>query len=242
MSTKKIIGSLEDYFQDGIVSDTMLAIHHYVIQRTIGENYIALKNAPNKNLNKLFGQLQASSSDLAIIHLSKVFDKKNKHHLVRSIEELLDYNFQITSYFPLVTNDYIEFSLIKSKLGIEYLPIKFDNPNELAKFFKDIFNSLSIKRKSDDVKFIRNKFLAHNEHEVEFNHLNNFWEDFLYLIDFLKIFISLFGVTILSASYFQFQDFKQGSLHYSIISDLYWLVEEIQKEIGEENFKFWWNE
>lgn len=239
---KKAIENLEEFFQDGIVSDLMHAIRHYVIWRTIGENYLEIQKIKNKNLDKILGQLQSSSHDLAVLHLAKIFDNKDRFYLVRSINELLDYNFQNTSYFPLHTKDYIEFSLISSRLSINDIPRKFENPIELAGYFKIIFNSVRIKSKVEDSKFIRNKFLAHNEHDVDFSHLNNYWEDFLFLIDFLKIFVSLFGVTILSSDYFQFQDFKEGSLHYSIISDLYWLIEEIQKEIGENNFKTWWND
>jgi hypothetical protein len=56
----------------------------------------------------------------------------------------------------------------------------------------------------------------------------------------LKLFVSLFGVTVLGSHYFQFEDLKEGSFHYSVIHQVYWLVEEIEKLIGKENFNYWW--
>jgi hypothetical protein len=240
MKRKIDIDELETFFQDGIVNDLMYATRHYIIWRTIGENFSRLKSISNKNKDNLFGHIQSSDQDLAVLSLAKIFDSKDRRHTVRSINEFLDIEFKPTSYFPLDTKDYIEFSLLRSRLNIIDFPLQFETPVQLALFFKGIFNNELIINKIKKIQYVRNKFLAHNEHNVEFQKLDSFWSDFLDLLDFLKLFVSLFGVTVLGSHYFQFEDFKEGSFHYSVIHQVYWLVEEIEKLIGKENFNYWW--
>lgn len=96
------------------------------------------------------------------------------------------------------------------------------------------------RQKINGLKKVRDKSIAHNEHAVDFDDLQTFWADYLDLIRLVKLFISLFGCTILNNSYNQFEDFEKNSIHFSIIIGLNWLVEEIETEIGKEKFRNWW--
>jgi hypothetical protein len=231
---------LKDFFQEGIVGDLMVATRHYLIFRTIGENYAELIKSSNKNHDKIFGELQSSSADLAVLSLAKIFDARHGKYIVRSINELLSIDFTKNPYFPLYSKDYIEFSIFKSRLKIKGSPDVFENPVDLALYFKNIFLQRELVDKINKVKYLRDKFLAHNEHNAGYSHLEDFWTDFSYLIDLMKVFVSLFGVTIISSHYFQFEEFKEGSIHYSIIHQNYWLVEELEEIIGKEKFNYWW--
>lgn len=230
------------FFQDGIVNDLMFALRHYFIWRTIGEHTLEIEKLSDKKKISLFYQLQSSSQELAVLNLAKIFDKEYKHFKTRSIYGLLSLQFQKSSYFPVETEAYNEFFYLHSYFGIDEIPLKFDEPAELIEYLVRICFCPPIYQKVKNLKYVRDKFIAHNEHEVKIDGLDFFWDDFLILTNYIKILVSLFGSTILNTTYFQFEFNKTTPIHYSVVHDLYWLVEEIENEIGKKNVKYWWND
>ena len=241
MKKEKIMNKEEmlNFFQEGIVNDLMFATRHYFIYRTVGENYLALKKYSNKNMDSLFGQLQSSSADLAVLSLAKIYDANN-YYPVRSISGFLSNEMDSTQYYPFLSKDFSEFTILKDRFNIKSIPQNFELPKNLSKFFKEILSKEPFAKKIKNLKFVRNKYIAHNQNGVNFNYLNNFWEDFLDLIDFVKRFISLFGLTVFGTEFISFKVSDDEPIHFSITMELYWLVEEIEKAIGTDNFNYWW--
>ncbi|UCS92312.1 hypothetical protein KZP23_16610 [Echinicola marina] len=101
-------------------------------------------------------------------------------------------------------------------------------------------NNKEIRRKIDDLKIIRDKYIAHNEHLSHTYDLNNFWDDVVLLQDIASLILRLIGRYCLSGEYFQFEKNIPYSIHYSIITECYWLVTLIEKVIGKNKIINWW--
>lgn len=134
MKSKMDKEEIINFFQGGIVTDLMYATRHYFIWRTIGENHSAIKDVANKNFDSLFGELQASSKELAILSLAKIFDSHNAKYPVRSIHGFLDNDFEATPYFPMFTDDYKEFSILRNNFDVQFIPVEIKHPNDLSHF------------------------------------------------------------------------------------------------------------
>lgn len=233
---------LKDFFQDGIVTDLMYAIRHYFIWRTIGENFNEISKVEIRSFNKLMGEIQSSSHDLAIIRLSKIYDNNSNRYQIRSFFEILNLDLSNSRNFPLYTNFYKEFTQINELFPNIVLPEKLNSTVEFFEFFKSIINEDFFRNKVNNIKFIRDKTIAHNEHNVSkygFKGLK-FWDDYSIILDFTKSFIYLFGMTFLGSHYFQFSYERKNEIHYSILMDMYWLVEEIESKVGKDQFVQWW--
>lgn len=233
---------LKEFFEEGIVTDLMYAIRHYYIWRTIGENYDQIIRIKDKYFVDFLGELQSNSHDLAIIRLSKIFDRSSNKFQIRCISEILDLELSSTVYFPIHSLDHIEFSQISNFLATHKFPPIIYTPSEFSEIFKQLLNEHFLKEIIEKLKFIRNKTVAHNEHNI-FRHGfegDNFWGEYTTLLYFTKSFMSLFGNIFLSSHYFQFSYSEMNEIHFSILSDLYWLRNQIENQIGEKKFVQWW--
>lgn len=242
MKRKMDYEELKDFFQDGIVTDLMYAIRHYFIWRTIGENYDQIKSINNDNFDNLLGELQSSAHDLAIIRLSKIFDNRSNKYQIRCITELLEIEPVSTVQFPLRVEYYAEFYQI-TKLFPKFQPSSvIDSPLEFIELFKGFLENDELKSKINKLKFVRNKTLAHNEHGLsKYNfESDDFWNDYLILLNFVKSFISLFGTLFLQSDYWQFSFTEINEIHFTSFSELYWLIKQLEEKIGKDKIVQWW--
>lgn len=237
------ITELKDFFQDGILTDLMYSIRHYFIWRTIGENYDQITKIENKYFVNFLGELQSNSHDLAIIRLSKIYDRQPKKYQIRSIYGLLDLELFSTVYFPIHTLNHDEFEQILKLVPTYKFPSVINTPLEFSKIFKELLIETQLKIIIDKLKFIRDKTIAHNEHNVTKYgfEANNFWNDYTKLLYFSQSFISLFGNVFLSSHYWQFSYKELNDINFSILADLYWVRQQIEDKIGKINFVQWWN-
>lgn len=232
----------KDFFEQGILSDLTAAKSHYFIWRTIGENHFTLAESNNPNHIHLFGMLQSGSHTLAVLSLARIFDTISNRHPNRSIYSLLQFDFESNDYYPM---DFEEF---ESLAGLRnFVQSFYEVPGKIYEYSQLKFNLLEIlkqpevRSKIDGVKFIRDKFLAHNEHEVDYSHLSEFWTEFEFLINLLSNMVYLLGLTITGVHYSNFRAGKKQEIDFEIILNHNWLLDELQKCIGNERFNYWWN-
>lgn len=232
---------LIDFFQKGLVSDLMYAIHHYFIWRTVGENSDELKLIGKGNIENLFGTLQSSSHTLAVLSLAKIFDSPSKKYQTNSIYSLLSIEVSEEHFFPMDKFDFDYLNTLSDLLnGSIIVPDIIHSYSELNILMFDILSIPLVKNKIDNVKYIRDKFLAHNEYDADFAHLKKFWEDFDFLILLLKIFTYLLGLAFSGTHYPSFQNCLPQTIHFTVILNNSWLISELESYIGIGKFKYWW--
>lgn len=92
------------------------------------------------------------------------------------------------------------------------------------------------------LKFIRDKYIAHNEHLLNNPDFNNFWDDVRFLQDVASLFVSIIGRYFLQNEYFQFYKTGVNHIHYSLPTDLWWIYETLEKVVEKENLIYWWDQ
>lgn len=117
---------------------------------------------------KLFSYIQRSSGTNYILSTAKIFDTpKNKYptKCLQSFFNLVDKK----SDFPNIVNEGSLISMLKAFNCSETLISKVSgsNPKEFAKefcsYYRHKYNSAEIQNAIEEIKFSRDKFIAHNE-------------------------------------------------------------------------------
>lgn len=231
----------KDFFEKGIVSDLTAARSHYFIWRTIGENHYALEELGQPNPKYLFGALQAGSHSLAVLSMARIFDAVSNRHPNRSIYSLLSNDFESNGYYPMDFEEFESLAGLRNFVQSFYtVPAKINEYCQLKSEILEILNQAEVRSKIVNVKFIRDKFLAHNEHEVDYSHLENFWTEFEFLINLLSNMVYLLGLTITGVHYSKFRSGIRQDIDFAILLDHQWLFDELEQCIGNERFNYWW--
>ncbi|EKB47827.1 hypothetical protein B879_03559 [Cecembia lonarensis LW9] len=185
--------------------------------------------------------LQASSQDLCILHLAKIFDNKNPKYKTRTlkglIEEAVKHNRLENIYLRFADN------LIKlQKLTDFRMPSEeFVTPNELKSYLLDVLKLPNIRVRIENIKLVRDKYIAHNEYIIESLGLDSFWDDVRFLQDLGSLYLSIIGRYFLHSEYFQFNGTGRNYVHYSMLSQMWWLYEMLGKIFERENLVYWWD-
>lgn len=172
---------LKDILENGIANDVYRSQQYYFVYRSIGEHYHLLKEKSELSEVSSLSFLQASSQDLCVLHLAKIFDNPNSKYKTRTlkglIEEAIKHNRQENIYLRFADN------LIKLQKLTEFnLPAKeFITPKELKTYLLEVLAQPIIVARIKSVRLVRDKYIAHNEFITENSGLDNFWDDVRFL-------------------------------------------------------------
>ncbi|MBT0810146.1 hypothetical protein KIH41_02475 [Litoribacter ruber] len=232
---------LKDAIEKGIASDLFLSQRHYFVYRSIGEHYNLLDSLEKSSDQELMGYLQSSAQDLCVLHLAKVYDNAHSKYKIRSIKGLLQeaFKLQLTDVIHLKYADNIH---CLGKLSDYNLDWDGTIPQiDLLRYLKAVLDSEVIESKVKNLKFARNKYIAHNEHNLSDPGLDSFWDDVRFLQDIASLYLRIIGRHFLGSEYFQFEARGNDHVHFGLFSSVWWVYEQLERVLGKEDLVYWWN-
>lgn len=231
---------LNDILENGIANDLFRSQQYYFVYRSIGEHYHLLNGENEIPEISSLSFLQGSSQDLCILHLAKIFDNPSSKFKTRSLKELIKETVKINR------EEIIYLRFAENLLNLQ----KITNSNlssnetittkELKDFLIDILEIPTVREKIKKIKHVRDKHIAHNEYIIQNPSLDDFWNDVRFLQDLGALYLSIIGRYFLHSEYFQFNGTGYNFLHYSMLSQMWWLYEILEKIFGKENLVYWW--
>lgn len=239
------ISDSEVLLRKGLAEDLIWCEIHYFVYRTLGENYAQIKNVSNDGFQNHVAYLQGSAHDLMLLHLSRIYDRGSKRYKVRCLDVLLEECEKLESkHFP-IPDDRLEYynSLVNlSKLSGLNLKSSNHSTNEgFRMYLKEILKSDRVKSAVENLKVVRSKYIAHNEHNPDLSGFNTFWDDCFFLMGIAKLFLSNIGLLYFNTNYRLEDDVKPNSVDYSTLINVNWLVEYLVKYIPEKELVYWWS-
>lgn len=231
---------LKDILENGIANDLFRSQQYYFVYRSIGEHYHLLNGKNEIPEISSLSFLQGSSQDLCILHLAKIFDSVNPKNKTRSLKGLLgvliNQNQEEKIYIRYADNLLKLQKITNSNWSFnEIITI-----NELKNFLIDTLEIPTIREKIKNLKHVRDKHIAHNELIIQNPNLDNFWDDVRFLQDLASLYLSVIGRYFLYSEYFQFNGTGKNFVHYSMMSQMWWLYEILEQIFGKENMIYWW--
>ena len=187
---------IQDFFEKGIVNDTLLAEYNLTIYNKVALNYADLLKLP-KSKRKMFAYVQESAAHRLMLYLSRCYERpfgESKNRSLRSFEKLVAMNYQSTKIrIP-------QYSMFENK---SYSHLRsYQLESKTLKIFLVRTNS-ALQRKPlskhvNAVKNFRDKFVAHNEvhHELVVDKQSP-----LKLIEFNKAIVHAIGHGVFNSSY-----------------------------------------
>ncbi|MDO9553311.1 hypothetical protein [Rhodonellum sp.] len=235
---------LKSFFEEGLANDLFMAQRHYFIFRTIGEHAHLINKFKDSNKAKNLAYLQSASENMVILSLSKIYDaqSKNKKYLVRSLQSLLHSEAFLSGEFPYELDYLDSFNELQKISGIPFQGNIIKSQEDLFEYLKSILDTELIKSKINDLKIIRDKYIVHNEHVDVNPKLQTFWEDVFVLQEVARLMLSVVGTIFLRSEYFQFSLLGTSKIHYSITSELFWVLKLLEEVVGKENINIWWED
>ena len=236
---------LEESFIEGIVEDLFMAQYHYFIYRTLGENHKLINELSDETEQMSLKYMQISSSELAILHLAKVFDRNMKSHSLFSLmEECLNIH---SDHFPLQLNvdslpedllPYPALRQIELFTGTSLLKSTFQNPKSLMGYFHKVLNKPNIINAIRNVRIARNKGIAHNDKDVK--PIPTFWDDYIFVLTLSRLMLAVLSEIFIHMNMGWDINLKPNSVSLNILTESNWIIEKLDKLFGRENINFWW--
>lgn len=235
---------LQQFFQDGLGHDIFMAQRHFFVYRTIGEHADLINKADKSNEKSTVNYIQGLVMEQVIISLSKAYDKKSRNgkFKVRSLETILDQDFSGYGKFPYSLQYFNSFAKLQELIGIKYPGGEIKTSEEFIGFLKSVLEVPVVKAKIDNLKLVRNKYIAHNEQLDSVPQIAEFWTEMVFLMDAAKLFIASIGEVYFKTNYFQYETTGFNNVHYTVLIELNWIISLVKKVIGESNFTKWWDD
>src|SRR5690606_7634315 len=236
--------NIKDAIEEGIASDLCKSQRYYFIYRSIGEHYHQLEDIASRPELSMLSFLQASSQDLCILHLAKIYDKPKARskYKIRSLHGLLKENFRSESDNIIYLKYFDNLTLIQGISGLHLTSEEAISEDQLLEYLNRVLELDLVISKTNNIKSIRDKHLAHNEHGFEGLDLNTFWDEVKDLQDIAALYLTIIGNHFLNVDIFQFNEIGSNKVHFSLLSDLWWLYEMLEKVIGKDKLVYWWKE
>lgn len=234
---------IKDAIEEGIASDLLKSQRYYFIYRSIGEHYHLLENIKSRPELSMLSFLQASSQDLCVLHLAKIYDKlkTRSKYKIRSLHGLLEENFRSESDNIIYLKYLDNLALIQEISGLNLTSEEAISEDQLLEYLKRVLELDLVIAKVNNIKSIRDKYLAHNEYGFKGLDYNAFWDEVKDLQDIAALYLTIIGNHFLNIEYFQFNEIGRNKVHFVLLSDLWWLYEMLEKIIGKEKLVYWWN-
>lgn len=158
---------IEEYIKRGIVGQIFEAEISLIIWDKIAghRDKYDKQDAVTK---KLFSYIQRSSGTNYILNTAKIFDNPSKKYPTRCLLSFFDL-VENKIGFPQIENDTGLIKLLKEYKCSETLISKVKNSDstafakEFCLYYRQKYADDSIKKDIDEVKFARDKYIAHNE-------------------------------------------------------------------------------
>lgn len=238
-----------EYLQKGIASDIFKAQYHYFIFRTIGENHNAITNLCEEQDQKMFGYIQNAANYDSILSLSRVFDRPNRRYNVSCLMSAIK-NAEITEslYFPLTLEEEFEDAhyphtplvQIAELTGIDLDKVLYRNSAELCYYLLMVLDDGSQRSRINQIKTVRDKFIAHNEIQSEILSIDQFWDEYGYLLTLSRLYLSLLGELFANTALDVTGNPLNDGVSFQTMSNANWLFVKLEKLLSKEQIKQWW--
>lgn len=235
---------LQQFFHDGLGHDIFMAQRHFFVYRTIGEHANLINAASNSVEKSTLNYIQGLAMEQVIMSLSKAYDKKSRNgkFKVRSLETILDQDFSGYGKFPYSLEYFNSFTKLQELIGIKYPGEEIKTSEEFIGFLKSVLEIPVVKTKIDNLKLVRNKYIAHNEQLDSVPQIPEFWNEMVFLMDVAKLFVASLGEVYFKTNYFQYETIGFNSVNYTVLIELHWIIGLVTKVIGENKFTKWWDD
>lgn len=152
---------------------------------------------------KLLGEIQKWAQTTFVLYTSKLFDNPKKNFETRNIQSFLSL-IETTEHLK-INCEWSRLSALCEELKITSLCEAIVNENEivfkteLVRFFREKYQNDELQNKIKNVKHMRDKYEAHNEHLVETFLLE--LDDVQSLLNYTYELITVFGMAYLNTKY-----------------------------------------
>lgn len=220
---------INDYFTNGIIVQAFQAERNIAIWKAIG-NKVEILKTQTKEVKKLYSFIQISAQTNFILYTAKLFDNPDKNYPTRCILSFLELIKNNSNSLPQIIEVPNTIKLLKEyDCPAELIQAVNTNditifPLEFYQYYYKKYNSDVIQGKIKEVKYIRNKFIAHNENILNSQNLElKIVED---LLNFALEIIAIFGIAYDSTLY----SFNGKSiLTENVNHDIYFILQELNK-------------
>lgn len=225
---------LKDFVERGLATDYLEVERHYFVFRTLGANADLINKANNDFRKKAVVYLQNSAMDLCILSITRIFDRKGIY-ATRCLEEVINRcSYQKSVYFPIELDYYLAISYLIDLTETGLLSDDLNQENSFTDFLLRVLKSEIVSRASKNVKDIRNKYIAHNEHLVDPLRIPSFWDDYYLLLKIARAYLMIIGSVFVSSHYISFQDPDSAEVEMSTYLQSHWIVELIESIVGRD--------
>ena len=240
------ISDSELLLRKGLAEDLIWCEIHYFVYRTLGENYAPINEVSDDGFQKHVAYLQGSAHDLMLLHLSRIYDRGSNRYKVRCLDVLVQEceKLQVKD-FPIPDDgleDYPSLVNLSKLSGLKLKPTNYSTNEGFRMYLNDILESDRVKNAVKNLKIVRSKFIAHNEHNPDLSGFNTFWDDCFFLMGIAKLFLSNIGLLYFNTNYRLEDDVKQNKVDLSTLINANWLVEYLEKYISEGKLVHWWSD
>ena len=197
---------IEEYFKQGLLFQFFQAKRNIIIWTKIA-NEVEFLNKQSKEIQELYSFLQFSATTNFVLHTVKIFDNPSKRYQTRCI----------LSFFELIKDKVKDLPKIIEKQNTKSLLIEYKVSNKLIDSINSLDSSLfplefynyflnkyklqCIQEKINDLKYTRDKVVAHNEVLEKYSGIE--LEIVEFLLRFVIEIISIFGQAYYSTGYDQ---------------------------------------
>lgn len=193
---------IENYFKEGIVIPSLNAKKSIFIWQNIANEFKFLSKQ-SKEVVDLYGYIQTSSVSNFILNTTKIYDEPSTKYPTRSIKSFLKKIKENTTNFPEIIEIHETKSILKS-YGVTSELIESLNSNdhssfpvEFHKYYSEKYSTLN--NEIENVKFTRDKIIAHNEAIIEVKNVS--LKAVEKLIDFSLEIVNVFGIAYYATGY-----------------------------------------
>ena len=110
-------------------------------------------------------------------------------------------------------------TLIQEISGLHLTSEEAISEDQLLEYLNRVLELDLVISKTNNIKSIRDKHLAHNEYGFEGLDLNTFWDEVKDLQDIAALYLTIIGNHFLNVEVFQFNEIGRNKVHFSLLSD-----------------------
>jgi hypothetical protein len=203
---------LSDIIEKGLVPDLFKAERAYYIYKEIGK-YADTINTSQSSIKQILIVLQSMSFSEAILSLARIYDEPHNKYPTRCIKQLIKILYEPEKNgLTTIKEKFLALSEIQH-YGIPKYIEEYLHNDEAILFAKNLAQHIESELIQpefieilNEIKDIRDKYLAHNESIVNIKTVT--WKNFDYLIEFVQMIIGIVGWAFFTNSYSMKGDYK----------------------------------
>lgn len=231
----------QEYLLNGVGVDLFWTEYHYFIYRTFSENADEINKSKDNNLLLHTNYLQSSSRDLCILYLSRMFDRPFKKHDTNSFFKVLKKCREMNSaYFPIHLEYYAEIQEIALISNCQITKDHLETKERFLDYLDEVLSCEKTASSVGNLKYVRDKTIAHNDNDLEFNHLSQFWEEVAYLLDLSSLLQFIIGNIFFDMSTNSLTAIRNEKINFEVVFQAHWVCDFIENLTGKESYKEWW--